>query len=103
MSSLALTSGYYYICTLYCTPDKYYCFAYYNYADIKKMIKHKLVTELILNSYIKPDLICELYVARKMLYNPFLLLVNHYYFLLTLVYLDLYSLLLIATCQEYKY
>ena len=42
-----------------------------NHDSIKKMLKHDLVTGLTLNSWAKPDPICEPCLAGKMHANPF--------------------------------
>ena len=46
-------------------------FTHHNYADVKRMVQHKLVTGLVLNSDNKPDPICEPCIAGKMSANPF--------------------------------
>jgi len=70
-------------------------FTHYNYADVKKMVEHKLVTELVLDSDNKPDPICELCIAGKMSANPFPPSVNHNRSPLALVHSDLLS----GTCR----
>jgi len=78
-------------------------FTHYNYADVKKMVEHKLVTELVLDSDNKPDPICEPYIAGKMSANLFPPLANHNRFPLALVHSDLHGPLLVVTHQDYKY
>jgi hypothetical protein len=45
--------------------------AHHNYADVRKMIREKLVTGMEINSSDKPDPICEPCLAGKMKSNPF--------------------------------
>ena len=52
-------------------------FTHHNYADVKKMVEHKLVTRLVLDFDNKPDPICEPCIARKMSANLFLPSANH--------------------------
>jgi len=56
-------------------------FTHHNYADVKKIVEHKLVTGLVLDSDNKPDPICEPCIAGKMSANPFLPLANYFFFL----------------------
>ena len=46
-------------------------FTHHNYADIKRMVQHKLVTGLVLDSDNKLDPICEPCIAGKMSVNQF--------------------------------
>ena len=78
-------------------------FTHYNYADVKKMVEHKLVTGLVLDSDNKPDPICEPCIAGKMSANPFPPSANHNCFPLALVHSDLHGSLPVATHQGYKY
>ena len=78
-------------------------FTHYNYADVKKMVEHKLVTELVLDSDNKPDPICEPCIAGKMSANPFPPSANHNRSPLALVHSDLHGPLLVVTHQDYKY
>ena len=76
---------------------QHYYFAYHNYANIKKIIEHKLVTRLKLDFYVKPDPICELCIAEKILSNSFSSSLNYNNSPLSLIHSDLYDLLPIAT------
>jgi len=78
-------------------------FTHHNYADIKRMIEHKLVTGLVLDSDNKPDPICEPCIAGKMSANPFPSSANHNRSPLALIHSDLHGPLPIATHQGYKY
>jgi len=78
-------------------------FTHHNYADVKRMVQHKLVTGLVLDSDNKPDPICEPCIAGKMTANPFPLSANHNHSPLALVHSDLHGPLLVATHQGYKY
>jgi len=90
--------------TLLANLSLWHCyFTHYNYADVKKMVEHKLVTGLVLNSNNKPDPICELYIAGKISANPFPLSANYNCSPLALVYSDLHGPLSVATHQGYKY
>jgi len=89
------------ISTISANLSFWYChFTYHNYTNVKKIIEHRLVTGLKLDSHAKPDPICEPYITRKMLSNFFLFSLNHN---CSLIYLDLHGLLPIATHQGYKY
>jgi len=81
----------------------HHCFTHHNYADVKKMVEHKLVTGLVLDSDNKPDPICELCIAGKISANPFPPSANHNCFPLALVHSDLHGPLPVATYQGYKY
>ena len=78
-------------------------FTHHNYADVKRMVQHKLVTGLILDSDNKPDPICEPCIAGKMSANPFPSSANHNCSPLALVHSDLHGPLPVATHQGYKY
>jgi len=78
-------------------------FTHHNYANVKKMVEHKLVTGLVLDSDNKPDLICELYIAGKMSANPFPPSANYNHSPLALVHSNLHRPLPVATHQGYKY
>ena len=78
-------------------------FTHHNYADVKKMVEHKLVTGLVLDSDNKPDPICEPYIAGKMFANPFPPSANYNRSPLALVHSDLHGPLPVATHQGYKY
>jgi len=78
-------------------------FTHYNYANVKRMIEHKLVTGLVLNSDNKPDPICEPCIAGKMSANSFPPSANHNRSPLALVHSDLHGPLPVATHQGYKY
>jgi len=78
-------------------------FTHYNYTDVKKMVEHKLVTELVLDSDNKPDPICEPCIAGKMSANLFSPSANHNRSPLALVHSDLHGPLLVVTHQDYKY
>jgi len=78
-------------------------FTHYNYADVKRMIEHKLVTGLVLDSDNKPDPICEPCIAEKISANPFPPSANYNRSPLALVHSDLHGPLSVTTHQGYKY
>ena len=78
-------------------------FTHHNYADVKRMIEHKMVTGLVLESNSNPDPICEPCIAGKMSANPFPPSANHNCLPLALVHSDLHGPFSVATHQGYKY
>jgi len=78
-------------------------FTHHNYADVKKIVEHKLVTGLVLDSDNKPNPICEPCIIGKMSANPFPPSANHNHSPLALVHSNLHGPLPVATHQGDKY
>jgi len=72
-------------------------------ADIAKMKKKELVTEMVINSDEQPDVICEPCLAGKMHSNPFPLSLNRALQPLELIHSDLHGPLPVQTHEGFRY